>query len=377
MPLALQLQRTLRLLEVGLSWPPETFVMLKLRHLARRGVEVRVGSFPSAMTSAPEPPGIKVQTLPALRGGRGFARFYIQLLRTRCDVLHFEWLTVASRCLPLMRIWDGPVVVSYRGSELSVGEPVSTRVQPLSVHGVFARADAIHVVSEATRDEALAYGLDPSKASLIRAGVDAQLFCPPAARPSDGTRFSVVSVGWLRWLKGYEYTLLAISELAREGVPVTLDILGADPPADMGEPGQQQRILHTAHDLDLDGHVRLHGNVSPTEVCAHLQRADVLLHASVTEGLPNVVVEAMACGLPVVATDVGGTREAIRDGVDGFLIAPRDPETAAARLRTLWHDPELRATMGCAGRARVKAEFTIERQTEEWLKLYQRVTSEH
>ena len=105
----------------------------------------------------------------------------------------------------------------------------------------------------------------------------------------------------------------------------------------------------------------------------HMQRADVLLHASLSEGLPNVVLEAMACALPVVATDVGGTREAVRDGVEGYLVPPRDPKAAAAALRALWGDLELRERMGAAGRARVEAEFTIERMTDEWVELYERV----
>jgi glycosyltransferase involved in cell wall biosynthesis len=108
-------------------------------------------------------------------------------------------------------------------------------------------------------------------------------------------------------------------------------------------------------------------------VAAHLRRADVLLHSSLSEGLPNVVLEAMACALPVVATDVGGTREAVCDGVEGFLVPPRDARAAAAALRALWGDPELRGRMGRAGRARVEADFTIDRATDDWVELYERV----
>jgi glycosyltransferase involved in cell wall biosynthesis len=182
-----------------------------------------------------------------------------------------------------------------------------------------------------------------------------------------------VSVGWLRWLKGYEYALLAVAELAGEGVPVTLDILGGDPPPDVGEGSERARILHSARALGLEDRVRLRGHVEPGEVVATLQRSDALLHASLSEGLPNVVLEAMACGLPVVATDVGGTREAVRDGVDGFVVPSRDPRAAAAALRTLWQDRALRERMGRSGRERVEAEFTLERLTDQWVELYERV----
>jgi glycosyltransferase involved in cell wall biosynthesis len=203
-------------------------------------------------------------------------------------------------------------------------------------------------------------GLDGSKATLRE----------------PGRSFHVVSVGWLRWLKGYEYALLAIAELAAEGVPVTFEIAGGDPLIDMNEESDRARIDHTARSLGLDGNVRLLGHLEHAEVAARLQRADVLLHSSLSEGLPNVVLEAMACGLPVVATDVGGTREAVRDGVEGMIVPPRDPHAAAIALRTLWRDPELRERMGRAGRARAEAEFTIERLTTQWAELYGRVVGD-
>jgi glycosyltransferase involved in cell wall biosynthesis len=302
-------------------------------------------------------------------------RLYLHLVRMRPDVLHFEWLMVASQCAPLIDLWEGPVVVSCLGSELPTGAQLSTYAAAELVPGVFARADAVHVIAEAKRDEAVAHGLDPSKAHLIRGGIDTQAFRPSATDREDDGCFSIVTVSWLRWLKGSEYGLLAIAELAREGIPVTIDMVGGDPPPEMEEEGERARILHTAHDLGLEGRVRLHGHVEPAVVCAMLQRADVFMHASLSEGLPNVVLEAMACARPVVATDVGGTREALEDGVAGFVVPPRDPGALAAALRTLWHDPELRERMGRAGRARVEAEFTIERHTEKWVELYERVVN--
>ena len=82
----------------------------------------------------------------------------------------------------------------------------------------------------------------------------------------------------------------------------------------------------------------------------------------------------MACGIPAVATDVGGTREALRDGVDGFLVQARAPGAAAAALRRLWMNPDFRERAGRAARERVETEFTVERQTNQWLELYGRIS---
>ena len=114
--------------------------------------------------------------------------------------------------------------------------------------------------------------------------------------------------------------------------------------------GEQARITHTIADLGLEDQVILRGGEPSDRVSLRLADADVLLHASVAEGIPNVVLEAMACAVPVVATDVGGISEAISDGVEGILVAPRDPGQLAHALLQLARDRALRERMGAAGR---------------------------
>jgi glycosyltransferase involved in cell wall biosynthesis len=79
--------------------------------------------------------------------------------------------------------------------------------------------------------------------------------------------------------------------------------------------------------------------------------------------------------VPVVTTDCGGVREAVTDGVEGFVVAPRDPEKLAAALARLWRDPELRRRMGEAGRTRVQGGFTLERQLQDFLEMYREVVA--
>src|SRR5204863_9390826 len=131
--------------------------------------------------------------------------------------------------------------------------------------------------------------------------------------------------------------------------------------------------LFTVSDLGLDEQVRLSGRLGIEGVVARLQQAHVLLHASLSEGLPNVVLEGMACGLPVVVTDAGGTAEAVRPGVDGFVVAPREPGELADALIAVWEDPELRSRMGLAGRRRVVRSFPVEREIDAYIRLYERL----
>ena len=210
---------------------------------------------------------------------------------------------------------------------------------------------------------------------MIRPGVDPFAFGPAPERNGAGGALRVVTVGWLRWMKGHEYALSAVRAAVDRGVPVQLDIIGGAPDAEIGEPGEVRHILHTIEDLGLSDHVRLLGTLSTPQVIDELRTSDVLLHPSVSEGLPTVLVEAMACGIPVVATDVGGVTELVTDGVNGLVIPPRDPAAIAAALEALWHDPTLRARMGATGRETVLGDFTLERQLGEFEQLYGEVAS--
>ena len=103
---------------------------------------------------------------------------------------------------------------------------------------------------------------------------------------------------------------------------------------------------------------------------ALLETLDVVALPSWTEGLPLVLLEAMARGRPVVATPVGGTPELVTDGETGLLVPPRDPEALAEALRRVLDDPELARRLGEAGRARVAERFTAAEQEQRMLEIY-------
>jgi glycosyltransferase involved in cell wall biosynthesis len=305
-----------------------------------------------------------------------FARC-LPLARLRPDVVHFEWHMVAVDYLALFDVWRCPVTTSARGSDLSVYphvpglEPYARRLPE-----VLARAAAVHCVSESLGREAQALGLDPARVRVIRSAVDPAVFHPAARAGSpreDGGALRVVSVGWLRWEKGHEYALQAVREAFDRGIDVRLEIVGRVPEEWEGKSGERERIEHTAADLGIRDRVRLPGYLGSPHVAARLRAGDVLLQASVTEGLPASIVEAMACGLPVVATRCGGIPEAVEHGVHGLLAAPRDPSGLADGLVALAADPGLRRRMGRAGRERVLAAHTVAGEHDAFLGMYREV----
>jgi glycosyltransferase involved in cell wall biosynthesis len=113
--------------------------------------------------------------------------------------------------------------------------------------------------------------------------------------------------------------------------------------------------------------------VPPEQVREAMQRSDLFLHSSLSEGISNAALEAMACGLPVVTSDGGGMKEAVHDGIEGFVVPLRDPVAAADAVAKLARDPALRARMGRAGRARVESTFRLDEQIARFIALYERV----
>jgi len=392
------------LLIVDVRWPPETFIQRKLVALAQKGLRIAVASSLSSRQARQfSLPGVRLIRLPhhddnvllrvlqvppnvlrtvASPGGlnklaflwryatKGSPRAWLNrllsaavLMRLKPKIVHFEWNSAAISYSVLSEIWNCPQVVSCRGSQVNI-RPYLLNSEAF-VQGLrqsFERATAVHCVSEAIRQEAVNFGLDPAKACVIRPAVDPEFFYPLEERRPKEAIFRVVSVGALIWGKGYEYALVAVRELVERGVAVHYEIIGDGP--------ERQRVLYTIDDLGLTEQVRLIGKLSPVEVRDRLQQAEAFLLSSHSEGISNAVLEAMACGLPVVTTDCGGMREAVADGVEGFVVPVRDPAAMAEALRKLAEDPDLRTAMGARARERVLREFTLEQQIQRFFCLY-------
>ncbi len=301
------------------------------------------------------------------------------------DVIQFNWLPQAARYLPLFEALERPVAVSCRGpgvyilphTGVSAGDRRSFGSASYAEFAtgypmVFEKAAAVHCVSEAIAVEGERYGLDRTKARIIRPAVDTTFFSPGRVGKTS-VEFRVVSIGFLSWVKGHGDGLEAVARLARDGVPVTYQIIGHDPRPGAAMASDRERILYLIHELGLTDCVELIGEISREGVRQRLRDSHVLLHPSYSEGIPNSVLEAMSCGLPVVVTDVGGTGEVMTDKVHGFLCPPREPQLLADALRALWRDPNLARRLGEAGRTRVVEAFSPLGEIDAFLDFYARL----
>jgi glycosyltransferase involved in cell wall biosynthesis len=294
--------------------------------------------------------------------------------RFRPDVIHAHFGWSGLRMLLLRQYLRIPMVVTFGGRDLGVQMPMP-EFKTL-YRALLEASEQIICVSEELRATLVAEGVDPERVAVIRRGTDLARFAfedRSGRDPAAGVR--ALMVGRLIEKKGHRYALEALAALAREGTDLRLTVVG--------EGEEIQGLLRLARALGIRDRVDFAGTTDHAGVRARMAEADLLLHGSVTgrdgdkEGIPNVVVEAQATGLPVVATRHGGIAEVVRDGETGFLVAERDPAALAAAAGRLARDRTLRLAMGAAAGTFARAELDLEKQIARHVAIYEKLAAEH
>lgn len=219
----------------------------------------------------------------------------------------------------LARWLDLPVSVTLRGTEVPQSrEPKSRR----RLQTVFSAADAVVAVADSLRRLAVELGLPETRGRVVGNGVDIVRFRAESrdiARERLGLSPEakvLITVGGLVERKGFHRVIECIPQLLAEDIDLHYLIVGgASPEGNMREALEQQ-----VRELDLETRVHFLGPVKPDELTFPLSAADIFVLSTRNEGWANVILEAMACGLPVVATDVGGNREIIRSQDLGVIV---------------------------------------------------------
>ncbi|NJN46636.1 MAG: glycosyltransferase family 4 protein [Candidatus Competibacteraceae bacterium] len=204
---------------------------------------------------------------------------------------------------------------------------------------------------------------DWSKFEITPLGVDPTVFTPRPFNPNPELP-EIICVGRLVPAKGQHILLAAIDQLAREGRQLKLRLVGDGPDRTALEQDVQVR--------QLDRYVTLEGAVNQDRIRELYSRADVFVLASFAEGIPVVLMEAMAMEIPCVATFITGIPELIRDGEEGLLVAPSDAEGLAKAIARLLDDAELRRRLGVAGRQKVLSHYHLQRNIERLAAIFQR-----
>ena len=202
--------------------------------------------------------------------------------------------------------------------------------------------------------------IEPQRIRLIRgSGVDTKQLQPTQnfsllssvqKVPNTLNPFTILLVGRMLWEKGIGEYVAAARQLRQEGLAVKCLLAGAaDPGNPASIPADQLTQWHQDGDVTLLGHV--------DNIPALLAQSDIAVLPSYREGTPRSLLEAAACGLPLIASDVPGSREIVQHGVNGLLVPSKDTSALAAAIRQLYHDPLTCQRMGQASRAKAVAEF--------------------
>ena len=193
---------------------------------------------------------------------------------------------------------------------------------------------------------------------VVHCGVDTALLRPLPERDATPRPFTILGIGTLHEVKGQSVLIDACRLLVDAGLDLRCRFIG--------EGEDEARLRAQIDDAGLGGVVTLDGRRTRSEVVAALGEADLLVAPSVVarngkrEGIPVVLMEAMSCGLPVVASRLSGIPELVEDGVSGLLVDPGDVTALAAAIRRLVDDPHLRVRMGAAARQRILSDFDVD-----------------
>ncbi len=207
----------------------------------------------------------------------------------------------------------------------------------------------------------------PDRVAVIRNGVDAESWLPvepvePTAEPRVGM------IAHFRPGKDHS-TFVRAAGLVRKVIPsARFCLLGSGP--------TEASVRACASALGINGQLEFRGQLRGQAFRAAVKQLSVSVLASMSEGLPNAVIESMAAARPVVATSVGGTPELVEDGVTGFLVPPEDPEALADRVIRLLANPSLARSMGERGRQKIERELTVERMVTQFHELYRHLLRE-
>jgi colanic acid/amylovoran biosynthesis glycosyltransferase len=350
--------------------PSETFVRAHAQSLVRyrpliAGLEDK-GNIPASLREAtflPEGPSEGLRA----RLGR-FGGLVERLRLHRPQLVHAHFATDALAALPLARALGVPLVTTLHGYDVALSRGrmlASGRLSwvryALRRGRLLREGDLFLPVSDSLRSEALVRGFPADRTRTHYLGVDLDRFQAGDEREPG----LVLHVGRLVEKKG---TTALIDALARVG-EARLVVIGDGP--------ERSRLERQSE--ALGERVRFLGALDASAVSGWMRRASLLAAPSVTarngdtEGLPTVIVEAAACGLPVVATRHSGVPEAVIDGETGSLVPENDIRALAERVGQLLGSAELRARMGAAGRRLAEERFDLQRQTARLEKIYDEV----
>lgn len=284
----------------------------------------------------------------------------LPVLLNRPQVFHIQWAKSIKDWAWLKDI-GVKIVISLRGAQINYA-PLREADTAAIYRKLFPKTDAFHAVSKEIGREAEKYGAH--NINLIYSGLPVDRFVfAPDNKPKE--RFEIISVGRPHWAKGFVYAVDAMAMLMKKGFDFHYTIIGGQ--------SSEELVFHI-HSLGLQHHISFVNEMPHNEVMDRMRHASLMLLPSVSEGIANVVLEAMAIGVPVLSTQCGGMEEVIKHEENGFLVPARDSRQMADAIEYIHAIPQPKLD-GILQNARktIEQQHDIRNMVNKFLDLYRSV----
>lgn len=289
-------------------------------------------------------------------------RVYLEFIkRLNPSLIHFHFGTLAGAMSWIPQELGIPYTLSLRGSDTQI-KPFESREKFDAIKDAIKNAAGVHSVSDAI------WSLAKSTFSLSSAEIyhktiytTVPLGSYNSARTKENNK-EFITVGRLHWRKSFPNLLIAFKKFSEIYPDTTLKIIGDGELWDC--------ISYWIRYLQLENNVLMLGKMNYADLALNVQQADGYIQSSIAEGFSNAIAEAMALGCPVFATDVGGTSEIIKDGVNGFLLDPISPESWVEKLKFVYKE-NLMDTITKNARKTAETKFSSKMHAEEFYEFFQ------
>ncbi len=286
-----------------------------------------------------------------------------------CRLIHAHFGIEGITMLPLAKRLGIPLVVTLHGFDMS--RLLKKRGYEKKLRDMFEGSSLVIAVSNKFMEDAISKGCPPDKIVRHYIGVPVEEFSFHEREKKENSPVNFLQVSNFVEKKGHIYTIKAFANLLREGIQAKLMFIGD------GETREECENL--VSEMGISDKVEFTGKKPMGEIPGYMKQSDVFVHHSITssdgdmEGIPTVIMEAMAVGLPVITTRHSGIPELVVDGESGFMVEERDVASYTKRMIEIAGNYEMRISRGRFNRDRIIEDFNMTKQNQELKSLYNRV----
>ncbi len=255
------------------------------------------------------------------------------------------------------------IIISCRGTAENVKALIDIE-RRMNLVKALNHSNHVHCVSECMKNKLVKYGVIEELCFVNRPAIDGKKFSSSIFRKFKGKTeiFNLITTGRLNYIKGYIFVILAVKKLIENGININYTIIGDGPDLEF--------LKFTISELNLDNYIILKGGLSQADVIAELNKSDIFLLPSLSEGISNAVLEAMAMNVPIISTNVGGMEEVINNNESGLLISSFSIDSIFESIKYAVNNYDKMLCNALIAKEYVYANHNLEQQFTNFLEKY-------